>query len=59
MPPKQVRGGNVQVAQPNYAQSIYRTVTSSENRGVITAAGLFVAGVAFLHSSLSEFIVPA
>ncbi|KAL1637630.1 hypothetical protein SLS58_009233 [Diplodia intermedia] len=37
----------------------YATVTNPENRPVITGVAMFAAGVAFLHSSWSELLLPA
>jgi len=54
MPPK---GRTLQ--EKNIAQTVVGELTAPENRQVLTAVGLFVAGVAFLHSSFSELLVPA
>ncbi|KAB2580167.1 hypothetical protein DBV05_g1223 [Lasiodiplodia theobromae] len=37
----------------------YTAVTDPENRSVVTGVAMFAAGVAFLHSSWSEFLLPA
>ncbi|KZF24296.1 hypothetical protein L228DRAFT_245208 [Xylona heveae TC161] len=44
--------------QPSFFKAAYEEVTSPENRSLVTAAGLFAAGVAFLHSSWSEILLP-
>jgi len=61
-----------------YARAVYTSITSAENRSLVTAMGLFAvralsfvvlsvgskltyptqAGVAFLHSSYSEILLP-
>ncbi|KAF2000062.1 hypothetical protein P154DRAFT_522852 [Amniculicola lignicola CBS 123094] len=57
MPPK-IQGKGRTVAEPSYAASIYQTIASSENRSVVTSIGMFAIGVAFLHSSWSELLLP-
>ncbi|RDI88759.1 hypothetical protein Vi05172_g1423 [Venturia inaequalis] len=44
--------------EKNFAQTVVGELTSADNRQVLTAVGLFVAGVAFLHSSFSELLLP-
>jgi len=56
MPPRQVIRGRVE--EPSYARSVIGALTSPDNRSVMTAVGLFAAGVAFLHSSWSEILIP-
>ncbi|KAF2663114.1 hypothetical protein BT63DRAFT_461632 [Microthyrium microscopicum] len=55
MAPKAVRS-------KQQAKGVVRTMTDemmkSENRSVITAVGVFAVGVAFLHSSLAELLIP-
>ncbi|KAF2473236.1 uncharacterized protein BDR25DRAFT_302198 [Lindgomyces ingoldianus] len=46
-------------AEPSYARSVVQGLASSENRSVVTAIGMFAVGVAFLHSSWSEILLPA
>ncbi|KAF2761387.1 hypothetical protein EJ05DRAFT_497937 [Pseudovirgaria hyperparasitica] len=50
---------NVARPAPGYASSTYQAITSPDNRSIVTAVGLFAAGVAFLHSSWSEILIPA
>ncbi|KAH7380683.1 hypothetical protein BKA66DRAFT_465180 [Pyrenochaeta sp. MPI-SDFR-AT-0127] len=60
MPPKQIHGkGGRTIAEPNFAQTALRTFTSAENRSVVSAVGMFAIGVAFLHSSWAEILLPA
>jgi hypothetical protein len=61
MPPKRVQaGGRSNAAEAaGYGRSAVSSLTSAENRGVVSAIGLFVIGVAFLHSSWSEILLPA
>ncbi|KXT18108.1 hypothetical protein AC579_4567 [Pseudocercospora musae] len=61
MPPKAVRGSAVGPRQPqrgNIAKETYNAITNPENRSVVTALAFFVGGVAFLHSSWSEILLP-
>ncbi|KAF2432369.1 hypothetical protein EJ08DRAFT_695480 [Tothia fuscella] len=60
MPPKQqaIRGRSNATQEKGMARKVVEEITSPDNRQVITAVGLFVAGVAFLHSSLSEILLP-
>ncbi|KIV99763.1 uncharacterized protein PV09_08569 [Verruconis gallopava] len=60
MPPKgQIAGRGSRAPQPkSFARTAYEELTSAENRQVLTALGVFVAGVAFFHSSLGEIILP-
>ncbi|KAH7038574.1 hypothetical protein B0J12DRAFT_744119 [Macrophomina phaseolina] len=58
MPPKRAAGAPRQGSQSLFTTA-YSTVTSPENRTVVTALGMFAAGVAFLHSSWSEILLPA
>ncbi|OCK86245.1 hypothetical protein K432DRAFT_376897 [Lepidopterella palustris CBS 459.81] len=61
MPPKQqlARSGRQKPSEPNYVSAVISGIISQENRAVVTAVGMFVAGVAFLHSSWSEILLPA
>ncbi|KAF2205604.1 hypothetical protein GQ43DRAFT_362002 [Delitschia confertaspora ATCC 74209] len=59
MPPKRVQGAGRTLSEPGFASSTFSSITSSENRSVVTAIGLFAVGVAFLHSSWSEYLLPA
>ncbi|KAF1842448.1 uncharacterized protein K460DRAFT_370410 [Cucurbitaria berberidis CBS 394.84] len=60
MPPKQIHGkGGRTLAEPSFARNAIRTFTSAENRGVVSAVGMFAIGVAFLHSSWAEILLPA
>ncbi|THY85021.1 hypothetical protein D6C92_09046 [Aureobasidium pullulans] len=49
---------------PKRAQSqgaisqMYTSLASPDNRSVVTAVVFFAAGVAFLHSSWSEILLP-
>ncbi|KAF2084771.1 hypothetical protein K490DRAFT_68354 [Saccharata proteae CBS 121410] len=45
-------------AEQGYSSYVYDAVTSSENRSIVTSLSLFVVGVAFLSSPLSEFLLP-
>ncbi|OTA31616.1 hypothetical protein BTJ68_07279 [Hortaea werneckii EXF-2000] len=62
MPPKgAIRGtgvGRPAQQKGGYARQIIDEVTSQENRSVVTAVTFFAAGVAFLHSSWSEILLP-
>ncbi|EMC92659.1 hypothetical protein BAUCODRAFT_37563 [Baudoinia panamericana UAMH 10762] len=62
MPPKAaIRGtavGRPAQQRGNYASQIFNELTSPENRSVVTAVTFFAAGVAFLHSSWSEILLP-
>ncbi|ORY02951.1 hypothetical protein BCR34DRAFT_492740 [Clohesyomyces aquaticus] len=58
MPPKGIKP-RAPTAEPNYARSVVQGLTSPDNRSVVTAIGLFAVGVAFLHSSWSEILLPA
>ncbi|KAH9834351.1 Mitochondrial import receptor subunit Tom6, fungal [Teratosphaeria destructans] len=61
MPPKgAIRGGPLGRPQPKggYARQVYEGLTSPENRTVVTSIAFFAAGVAFLHSSWSEILLP-
>ncbi|KAK8200028.1 hypothetical protein HDK77DRAFT_217335 [Phyllosticta capitalensis] len=44
--------------EQGYVSSAWSTVTSSDNRTMVTALGMFAAGVAFFHSSWSEMMLP-
>ncbi|KAK7533861.1 putative TOM core complex subunit Tom6 [Phyllosticta citribraziliensis] len=44
--------------EQGYVGSAWSTVTSSDNRTMVTALGMFAAGVAFFHSSWSEIMLP-
>ncbi|KAF2191334.1 hypothetical protein K469DRAFT_720328 [Zopfia rhizophila CBS 207.26] len=59
MPPKSIHQGKGRTLQePSYARTAMQSITSQENRSVVTAIGLFAVGVAFLHSSWSEILLP-
>ncbi|KAF4306998.1 hypothetical protein GTA08_BOTSDO05226 [Botryosphaeria dothidea] len=58
MPPKRAPVPRRPESQSLFSTA-YTTVTSPENRTVVTALGMFAAGVAFLHSSWSEILLPA
>ncbi|KAK6428987.1 hypothetical protein LTR95_014866 [Oleoguttula sp. CCFEE 5521] len=60
MPPKgQIRGVPAAKQQPgNYAQTTLNAIRDPENRTVVIAVSFFAAGVAFLHSSWSEILLP-
>ncbi|KAF1825983.1 uncharacterized protein K489DRAFT_376376 [Dissoconium aciculare CBS 342.82] len=45
-------------AQQGFASTAYQAITSSDNRSVVTSIAFFAAGVAFLSSSWSEFLLP-
>ncbi|KAF2262642.1 hypothetical protein CC78DRAFT_534675 [Lojkania enalia] len=57
MPPKTVRSSRA--PEPSYARDTLSVFTNQENRSIVTAIGLFAVGVAFLHSSWSEILLPA
>ncbi|KAF2687057.1 hypothetical protein K458DRAFT_295578 [Lentithecium fluviatile CBS 122367] len=61
MPPKGTGKGGRTLAssEPNYARGAYQTIMSPDNRSVVTAIGMFAVGVAFLHSSWAEILLPA
>jgi len=46
-------------APKGYAQTVYQEITRAENRSVLVAVGMFVGGVAFFSSSLSDFMIVA
>ncbi|KAL1301789.1 hypothetical protein AAFC00_005984 [Neodothiora populina] len=52
MPPKR------QQQQQGYARTILNELSSPDNRSVVTAVTVFATGVAFLHSSWSEILLP-
>ncbi|PSN67152.1 hypothetical protein BS50DRAFT_573894 [Corynespora cassiicola Philippines] len=58
MPPKAVASKGRTVQEPSFARSTVQAFTSQENRSVVTAVGMFAIGVAFLHSSWSEVLLP-
>ncbi|EEH18809.2 hypothetical protein PABG_01128 [Paracoccidioides brasiliensis Pb03] len=47
-----------QPEQVGYLTAAYRGITSSENASVVRSVVVFGAAVAFLHSSLSEMLIP-
>ncbi|KAF2789913.1 hypothetical protein K505DRAFT_377895 [Melanomma pulvis-pyrius CBS 109.77] len=47
------------VAAPSFARSTVQALISPDNRSVISAIGMFAVGVAFLHSSWAEILLPA
>ncbi|KAL2222330.1 putative TOM core complex subunit Tom6 [Thermoascus aurantiacus ATCC 26904] len=44
--------------QQGFLSRAYRDLTSSENATIVRSVLAFGAAVAFLHSSLSEFLLP-
>ncbi|KAK2744893.1 hypothetical protein FQN55_006455 [Onygenales sp. PD_40] len=63
MPPKQrvvVQSGPArrQPESRGFLSTAYREITSSENATVVRSVVVFGAAVAFLHSSLSELLLP-
>ncbi|OCL03013.1 hypothetical protein AOQ84DRAFT_357107 [Glonium stellatum] len=56
MPSRQVIRGKAE--EPSYVRSAVGAIASPSNRSVMTAVVLFAAGVAFLHSSWSEILIP-
>ncbi|XP_014560430.1 hypothetical protein COCVIDRAFT_23323 [Bipolaris victoriae FI3] len=59
MPPKYMTGKGRTVQEPSFASSTISAFTSKENRSIVAAAGMFALGVAFLHSSWAEILLPA
>ncbi|KAK3112108.1 hypothetical protein LTR53_011948 [Teratosphaeriaceae sp. CCFEE 6253] len=61
MPPKRQIGGTA-IGRPapreGYARRVIAELTSPENRSVVTSIAFFAAGIAFLHSSWSEVLLP-
>ncbi|TKA49582.1 hypothetical protein B0A54_00249 [Friedmanniomyces endolithicus] len=61
MPPKRQIGGTA-VGRPaqrgGYARQVIGELSSPENRSVVISVAFFAAGVAFLHSSWSEILLP-
>ncbi|KAF2144967.1 uncharacterized protein K452DRAFT_284359 [Aplosporella prunicola CBS 121167] len=57
MAPKKF-GGRGRTTQ-GFVGSTWSIVTDAENRSLVVAVGMFTASVAFLHSSWSEFLLPA
>ena len=46
MPPKQVNYGKGRTLnEPNFAQSAFHAITSSDNRSVVTAIGMFAVRI--------------
>ncbi|EME41900.1 hypothetical protein DOTSEDRAFT_46773 [Dothistroma septosporum NZE10] len=63
MPPKPqqrnaLTGRSVAPRKSGIASDTYAFITSPENRSVVTSVAFFAAGVAFLHSSWSEILLP-
>ncbi|KAK8194174.1 hypothetical protein M8818_007362 [Zalaria obscura] len=60
MPPKGRVTGPPAARQnrTGYARTVINELTSSENRSVVIGISFFAAGVAFLHSSWSEILLP-
>ncbi|CZT15955.1 uncharacterized protein RCC_01794 [Ramularia collo-cygni] len=63
MPPKgqqsrSVAIGGRQQARGNVARDTFGWVSNPENRSVVIAVTFFATGVAFLHSSWSEILLP-
>ncbi|KAL2864929.1 putative TOM core complex subunit Tom6 [Aspergillus lucknowensis] len=50
MPPKQTEKG--------FLSATYEQITAPENATIVRSILVFGAGVAFLHSSLSELLLP-
>ncbi|KAJ6104123.1 hypothetical protein N7523_010443 [Penicillium sp. IBT 18751x] len=44
--------------QKGFMSTIYDEATSPENTTIVRSLLIFGAGVAFLHSSLGEFLLP-
>ncbi|KAL1982960.1 hypothetical protein VTN96DRAFT_647 [Rasamsonia emersonii] len=44
--------------QEGFLSAAYKELTSSENATIVRSVLVFGAAVAFLHSSLSEFLLP-
>ncbi|EAW10931.1 putative TOM core complex subunit Tom6 [Aspergillus clavatus NRRL 1] len=44
--------------QKGFFGAAYEELTASENTTIVRSLLVFGAGVAFLHSSLSEFLLP-
>ncbi|KAG9679118.1 hypothetical protein KCU99_g1753, partial [Aureobasidium melanogenum] len=44
--------------QQGAISQVYTSLASPDNRSVVTAVAFFAAGVAFLHSSWSEMLLP-
>ncbi|KAF1921097.1 hypothetical protein BDU57DRAFT_509708 [Ampelomyces quisqualis] len=59
MPPKQGHGKGRTLAEPSFVRTTLRAFADKENRSVVTAVGMFAIGVAFLHSSWAEILLPA
>ncbi|KAJ5757158.1 uncharacterized protein N7511_007340 [Penicillium nucicola] len=45
-------------AQKGFVSTIYDEATNPENKTIVRSILIFGAGVAFLHSSLGEFLLP-
>ncbi|KXL45729.1 hypothetical protein M433DRAFT_149526 [Acidomyces richmondensis BFW] len=59
MPPKgAIRAGRPAPQRGGYARQVLNELRSPENRSLVTAVTFFAAGVAFLHSSWSEILLP-
>ncbi|KAJ5806827.1 hypothetical protein N7474_010419, partial [Penicillium riverlandense] len=60
MPPKQrvVVSSSSARPQKSFLNTVYDEATSPENTTIVRSLLVFGAGVAFLHSSLGEFLLP-
>lgn len=55
MPPKQLNGkGGRAGAEPSFARSTIQGLTSAENRGVVTAIGLFAVSLPCIQDKDDE-----
>ncbi|KAJ5312987.1 hypothetical protein PENANT_c018G10325 [Penicillium antarcticum] len=45
-------------AQKGFVSTVYDEATNPENKTIVRSLLIFGAGVAFLHSSLGEFLLP-
>ncbi|OJJ48120.1 hypothetical protein ASPZODRAFT_62124 [Penicilliopsis zonata CBS 506.65] len=58
MAPKQRAVGSTRGPQKSFLSIAYEEATSPENTTIVRSILVFGAGVAFLHSSLSDFLLP-
>ncbi|KAJ5580204.1 uncharacterized protein N7459_006189 [Penicillium hispanicum] len=58
MPPKRVVVSNSARPQKSFLSTVYDEATNPENTTIVRSILVFGAGVAFLHSSLGEILLP-
>ncbi|CEJ55112.1 hypothetical protein PMG11_01387 [Penicillium brasilianum] len=58
MAPKRVAVSNSARPQKGFLSTVYDEATNPENATIVRSLLVFGAGVAFLHSSLGELLLP-